>query len=220
MLEKMFSPAQVIGTRRWENSSMYEIEIIMPTSKPEHWNTVKRLKCQVGLLEYRDYTPALWTENPNTCTLFIEAAHHGKGSEWVRKLQRGDEILLGEAHAANLPAKLGAILGLGDATAIGHFLALKQLTNPTISPLQVGIVTDDQCQIPLDFNTDHSEFSFLSGATGQSLKLLKSWIETLNLDNYASIYIVGNIALVKSLRSLLKSKVTPDTKIYGHGFWS
>ena len=226
MFEKMLSSAQVIGIQKWEKSSLYEIEIMMPSLKPESWNTIRRLKCQVGLLEYRDYTPALWTENPNTCTLFIEANHQGTGSEWVKNLQIGEEILIGEAHAANVPIREGSILGLGDTTAIGHFLALKQLTNQITYPLKVGIFTNGQYDAPLDFMFDHPNFSFFpfttepSSTIACSLTALENWIEPIDLNSFSSVYIAGNNTLVKSLRSLIKTKINRDIKIYRHGFWS
>jgi len=220
LLEQLFSQSQVIAKRLWPNSSMYELDISLPAVSMEKWNTVKRLKCQVGLLEYRDYTPALWSIDQQTCTLFIEAGHQGIGSKWISALSVGDKILLGEAHAAHLPVNPGPVLGLGDGTAIGHFLALKQLTNRTDFPLEVGIFINDDQQAPMEFINNHPEFTFIAKNEKSAFPALKHWSDTQDLKKFASVYIAGNNTMVRELRATLKNQLGPGVKIYGHGFWS
>jgi NADPH-dependent ferric siderophore reductase len=220
LLETFLSPAVVLSNQKWEDSSIYEIRIKLPEINFEAWKTIKRLKIQVGPLEYRDYTPSLWDIDNKTCALFIDAGHTGIGSEWATNLCQGDQILLSDAHAANLPGNIGEVLGLGDVSALGHFLALKQLTDQAIYPIQVGIFTNSNDQLPLYFQTVHREFCFVPGNGVPANTVLQTWAMTLDLKRFSSIYIAGNNTLVKLLRTQLRTIVNRDVKIYGHGFWS
>lgn len=219
-MEKFLSRAVVISNQKWADSPIYELKLSLPGINVEAWKTIKRLKIQVGPLEYRDYTPALWDNANNSCTLFIDAGHTGTGSEWVTNLREGDQVLLSDAHAANLPGNKGQVLGLGDVSALGHFLALKQLTDQAIYPIQVGIFTNGQHQPPKNFTTEHREFSLLPCSGADANTVLQNWAMTLDLGVFSSIYIAGNNTLVKNLRAQLRSKVNVEVKIYGHGFWS
>jgi NADPH-dependent ferric siderophore reductase len=220
LLGKLLTPAYVLRNCKWKDSSIHQLSISLPGINVEAWKTIRRLKIQVGPLEYRDYTPALWDKNNKSCTLFIDAGHIGTGSEWVANLREGNQVLIGDAHAANLPPNEGPVLGLGDASALGHFLAFKQLTDQASYPIQVGIFTHGRDQAPMKFQTDHPEISLLSGNEPNAKATLESWAMSLHLERFTSICIAGNNTLVKDLRSHLKSQVNRSTKIYGHGFWS
>lgn len=136
LMDKMLSTATVISVRAWEPSTLSEIVIHTPTIAMEKWDSIKRFKCKVGEWDYRDYTPAKWDAETRQCTLYIETGHAGAGSHWARQLRAGDEIRLGPAHAASLPGKPGKILCLGDSSALGHFLSLRQLTNARQYPME------------------------------------------------------------------------------------
>ena len=76
LLEKMFMSSIVTDIRAWQPATMYEVDVHIPGVHMEKWDTIKRLKCQVADLEYRDYTPALWDEEKKFCTMLIEAGHN------------------------------------------------------------------------------------------------------------------------------------------------
>jgi len=220
LLDKMFTSAQVTAIRAWQPATMYEVDIHLPSANMEKWATIHRVKCRVGELEYRDYTPATWNAPEKTFTMYIEAGHEGAGSRWVQQLKKGDEILLGSVHAAQLPAKEGKILCLGDGSALGHFLALKQLTDRRSYPLEAGIVLHDNYQLPESLAADNPEFELLLHPHGNSADLLEQWYRSKNLDSYTSIYIAGNIPMVTALRKKLKGMPEVSARIYAHGFWS
>ncbi|GAB3894820.1 hypothetical protein GCM10028803_10380 [Larkinella knui] len=220
LFEKMLTPSRVLAVRAWQPATLYEVDVHVPTIPLEKWNTIKRLKCKVGELEFRDYTPALWNADKKVCTMYIEAGHQGAGSRWIQQLKPGDEILFGAAHAAQLPAQEGKLLCLGDGSALGHFLALKQLTDRRTYPMDVAVFLQDQYQIPPPLTENNPEFDFIPKPHGVSLDALEQWYRSKELRNYTSIYIAGNIPMVTSLRRKLKAIPDVQAKIYSYGFWS
>jgi len=217
LLEKMLKPATVLAVREWDPAPVYEVEISYSGVLMENWTSVKRLKCKVGLLEFRDYTPACWEAEKGICTLFIEAGHQGAGSRWVRELKAGDEVLLDEAHGAHVPPGPGQVLGLGDGSAIGHFLALKKLL-PEGSSLDAALFLNAAHSPDLLFSGKYPSFNFVSGT--DRFEELRNWCAGRDLSVYSFIYLAGNIPMIKRLRTMLKQMVGPDVKIYAHGFWS
>lgn len=218
LMEKMLTPAQVVSVRAWQPSTLHEIVIHTPTVAMEKWESIKRFKCQVETLTYRDYTPAEWDVDTRQCTFYIETGHAGAGSRWARQLKAGDTILLGLAHAAPLPEKPGKILCLGDASALGHFLSLRQLTNREHYPMQGCVLLTDDYAFPASWQYPEFEFKVKSHGNGQAE--LEPWLQTQSLQVYTSIYIAGNIPLVQGLRKKLKTMPDVHAKIYAHGFWS
>lgn len=220
LLDQVLHPAKVLAITLYPPSKMWEIVLHLPNVNMEKWNTIKRLKCKVGKLEYRDYTPALWDWEKKVCTIFIEAGHEGAGSRWVRQLKVGDEVLFGDAHAAQLPAREGRILCLGDGSALGHFLALKQLTKHGNYPIDTVILLTDACRLPALLTENTSEDTFIMNPGSDRFSTLSKWCNTKDLNNYTSIYIAGNIPMVTALRKMLKVQSGLQAKIYAHGFWS
>ena len=220
LLEKMFTSSIVTDIRAWQPATMYEVDVHIPGVHMEKWDTIKRLKCQVADLEYRDYTPALWDAEKKVCTMFIEAGHNGAGSRWIQRLKKGDEILLGAAHAAPLPAKEGKILCLADGSALGHFLGLKQLTDRKKYPMEAAVFLHDDYQIPPSLTNQNLDFEFIVKPHGDSTQTLEQWFMAKDLSSYTSIYIAGNIPMVSGLRKKLKAIPAVKARIYGHGFWS
>lgn len=220
LLEKMFTPAKVIAVRAWQPATMYEIDIHLPTIDMAKWDTIKRLKCRVGELAYRDYTPALWNAEKKVCTMYIEAGHNGAGGRWVQQLKEGDEILVGEAHAAQLPAKEGNVLCLADGSALGHFLGLKQLTTRENYPIEAAVFLHDNYQLPALLTETNPEFDFIIEPNGNRLDTLIQWCMSKELSRYTSICIAGNIPMVTGLRKMLKALPDVHARIYSYGFWS
>jgi NADPH-dependent ferric siderophore reductase len=220
LLDQVLNPSKVLCLRSSQSSSMYEIDLHLPNVNMEKWNTIKRLKCKVGELEYRDYTPSLWDAEKRVCTIYIEAGHDGAGSRWARQLKVGDEVLFGDAHAAQLPAKEGRILCIGDGSALGHFLALKQLTKNGNYPMDAAILLHDHYQLPPLLTENPSEYTLTMKPDADRFATLAEWCNTKDLSIYTSIYIAGNIPMVTALRKKLKVHSGIQAKIYAHGFWS
>lgn len=220
LMEKTLAEhANVVDVRTWSPASMYEIDLYLPTVDMSKWKTIPRLKCKVDEFEYRDYTPAWWEAEKGICTLFVETGHNGAGSRWAQRVRSGDQLLVGPAHAAQLPPKPGKILALADGSALGHMLGLKQLTCAEEYPLEVAVVFQEDYQIPTLLRGENPEFEFIVKPEGTSLENLESWAQTKNLSDYSSIYIAGHIPMVRELRKKLKSSADPNTTIYAHGFW-
>jgi len=220
LLERMLDPAYVVEVRAWQPATFYEVDVHLPSVDMGQWNTIKRFKCKVDAFEYRDYTPALWNADTNICTLYIEAGHNGSGSRWVKRLKTGDQILVGVAHAASLPAQTGNLLGLADGSALGHFLGLKQLTDRQKHPMDVAIYLHAEYQLPTSLLANNTEFDFIVKPDSHCLSTLEEWCMSKDLSIYTTIYIAGYIPMVTGLRKKLKATPNVSARIYSYGFWS
>lgn len=220
LFDKMLNRAEVIGVHRWDPASLVEIEIHMPSLNMEKWKTIHRVKCRVGEMEYRDYTPAAWNPAKGTFKLYVESGHQGAGSRWAQQLKTGDAILLGAVHAAQIPSKEGRVLCLVDLSALGHALSLKQLMDQTKFPLETGIFLHERYEIPERLQKENPEFQFLYRSGEHSIKVLEEWISLKNLADYESICIAGNTPMVSQLRKKLKADPSVEARIFAQGFWS
>lgn len=220
LMDKAFTQeGYVMAVRKWEPATIYEIDLYMPETDMNKWNTIPRIKCKVAEYEYRDYTPATWDIEKKVCTVFIETEHNGCGSTWTKNLQISDTILFSPAHAAQLPAKPGKIICFGDGSAIGHFLALKQLTDRTKNPLEVIIFLNEEHKLPDDFARKNPEFEFVMKPDVSSLDILHQYSENKILSEYTFVYIAGYIPMVTGLRKIFKKNSSLDARILAHGFW-
>jgi NADPH-dependent ferric siderophore reductase len=211
----------VLAIRKWAPASMYEIDLHLPGVDMDKWTTIPRLKIKVdesGV--YRDYTPATWDAGTRTCRVLIETDHEGFGSRWAKNLATGDQIIFAPAHAAPLPAVPGKIAGFGDGSALGHFLALKQLTDRAKYPLRVFIFLNEIYALPDHFVHSHPEFEFIMKPKAGSLDTLGPFIEKKAWADHAAIYIAGYIPMVSGLRKIFKNTANVNARIYAHGFWS
>lgn len=220
LLEKMLTPATVTAVRAWTPATMYEIDILLREKDMHTWSSIKRVKCKVDDWAYRDYTPASWDPVTQICTLYIEAGHNGAGGRWVQRLRAGDDIALGLAHAAPLPAKEGKILCLADGSALGHCLALKQLTSRSRYPIEGAVFLHDPYLIPSSLTAQHPELELLIRPQEQGTDVLAAWSAARDLSSYTSVYLAGNIPMVSALRKWLKTLPELQAKVYTHGFWS
>ena len=222
LMDKAFtSECYVLGVRAWKPSGMYEIDIHIPGTDMHKWSSIQRIKCKVrNYGEYRDYTPTCWDAEKRICTVFIEADHQGCGSLWVKNLEAGDTILLAVAHAASLPGKPGKIVCFGDGSALGHFLALKQLTDRKDYNFEAVVFLNEEYTLPESFSVENPEFRFLMKPGEESLESLLKYSEGKMLQEYTSIYIAGYIPMVSGLRKAFKRIPNLNAKIFAHGFWS
>lgn len=219
MEQTLAAQANVLAIRTWNPTSMYEIDLYLPTVDMGKWKSIHRLKCKVDEFEYRDYTPAWWEAEKGICTLYVETGHNGAGSRWAQRIRPGDQVLVGPAHAAPLPAKQGKVLALADGSALGHVLGLKQLTYPEEHPLEAAVFLPEDYQIPTALIHENPEVEFIAKSDGSSLESLENWIGTKDLREYSSIYIAGYIPMVRELRKKLKTRANQNATIYAHGFW-
>jgi NADPH-dependent ferric siderophore reductase len=196
-------------------AGMYEVRIHLPGVKMENWNRPQHIKCKVAAGRYRDYTPAVWDAITKSCSLFIDTAHEGPGSQWARSLQSGDPfIYLGIDSYGMPPVDSTEQVFLGDPSAIGHFFALMQLTN--------GIGRISGCIIVK--NEEHREafeasFPSLSIGTAGSPDEIKEGSPLVQPHPNKQFYLAGNSLLVHSLRKLLKQQGVAPHKIHAQGFW-
>lgn len=151
--------------------------------------------------------------------MYLETGHDGPGSRWVKKLKKGDKVVLIPAHATNLPEKPGKVLCLGDGSALGHFLELKQLTNRKEYPLDVAVFFHEKYQLPVKFINENPEFEFLKDPKADALTVLGQWMNSINLSDYSSIYILGDMMMVAGLRKKLKAVPDIKAKLVAGGFW-
>lgn len=220
LLEMMLTPATVIAVRPWTPATMYEVDIKLQTTDMDKWTSIKRVKCKVDDWAYRDYTPANWNPDTRICTMYIESGHDGAGSRWVQQLRPGNDIGLGAAHAAPLPAKEGKILCLADGSALGHCMALRQLTDPGHYPMDGAIFLHDDYQVPASLTAQYPELELLVRPQEQGIDVLSTWMAGKDLSSYTSVYLAGNIPMVSALRKKLKTLPEVQARVYTHGFWS
>ncbi|WP_158799142.1 hypothetical protein [Pedobacter sp. L105] len=214
---RMLKKGKVLAVRNWNLNTFFEIDLHLPDVNMENWNSVQYIKVKVADYTYRDYTPALWEEETHTCTLCISASQNSRGSKWAASLKRGDQIFyLGIKATAHQPVPGKKILCLGDSSSVGHFLALKQLTNghETI----YGAVS---------FNNEAhaSEFTEYFDSSLEALKekkcdtALLSWLKEQCLTDEI-VYIAGHTATSVQLRKYLKRCSDFKGTINVQGFWS
>ncbi|MBE9462745.1 siderophore-interacting protein [Dyadobacter subterraneus] len=221
LLDKAFTQEGFVqAIRKWQPETMYEIDLHLPDVDMAKWTTIPRLKCKVAEYEYRDYTPATWDVKKRTCTMLIETDHNGFGSAWTKNLSVGDIILFSPAHAAQLPSQSGKIICFGDGSALGHFLALKQLTNRKEYPFEAVVFLNENYWLPDFFIYENPEFTFVMKPGTDSLDSLHQYSGNKTLSDYSAIYIAGYIPMVTGLRKIFKKNPYLTAKIFAHGFWS
>lgn len=220
LIDKMTVSAEIIDIRAWNNKGMYELDLHLPMIEMSKWQCVQRLKCKVGEMKYRDYTPALWDTKTHICTLYIDAKHDGVGSEYIRSLKASDFMLFAAAKSSQLPSQLGRILCLADASAFGHSLALKKMINKTDCPLNAVTFFEEETEIPQALKESNPEFEFLYGSLDTKIETLKEWCYSNDLSIYNSIYVTGGSQMVKEIKKTIKTLPNIKARLYTTGFWS
>ena len=215
--------ATVLAVRNWEPATIIEVDLHMPDQDMSKWQRTQHMKCKVGPLAYRDYSPTGWDAGTRTCTLLIDAGHEGQGSRWVRELKAGDVVqYMGVASSHHEPTPGKRMVFLGDETAIGHFLSLQQLA---------GYEARIDGAITIAHKNHRDAFkSYFSGLGLQPLdkdssdhaRALEDWISALEVheDDATVFYLAGYIPAVTKLRRLLKAKGYSGSQIKCQGFWN
>ena len=210
--------AEVLQTRPWENGTFYEVDLHIPTAELDTPG-VQHMKCRVGALTYRDYTISAWDAETKTCTLFIDAAHQGAGSAWVKTLHAGDTVSylhIESRRYMHTPDK--PLLFLGDQSAVGHFLALQQLAGKD-TPISGAIVLPDA--------THRAEIkAYYPQLPLQPLDMddtgaytLARWLDRLEDITGHIIYLAGNTHMVIALRQQLRVLGCSGAQIFAQGYW-
>jgi NADPH-dependent ferric siderophore reductase len=219
LVELISSKGQVLSVETYNNGTLYQVKVHLPATDMSKWTTIPRLKCRVGELDYRDYSPAQWDVTQRTCILYIEAAHEGAGSKWVRQLRPNDTFSYGAAHAQQVPSTPGKILCIGDGSALGHFLALKQLTEPKQFDLDAAVFLSEEIALNPNLLHANPEFNFLHKPENESWAAVTNWLRDKQLGAYSYIYLNGSIPLVQTFRKSLKSIPGMNAKLFAQGFW-
>lgn len=206
----------VLEVRAWNPATFFEVDVHLPGVDMDKWTSVQHIKVKVSEYTYRDYTPALWDAETQTCTLCISSDHQGPGSDWVSSLKKGDTIsYVGIGGTFHKPVIDSKLLCLGDSSSVGHFLALKQLA------LGIGEVYG---AISFNMESHAREFSEYFDTYLQPLQENKrdvsliSWLNEQDLSN-ETIYIAGHIPTAMQLRSHLKQRSDFNGSIKLQGFW-
>ena len=211
--------ASVLETRTWQGGTFYEVDLHLPEADLGSINGVAHLKCRVAPLTFRDYTIAQWDEETKTCTLFVDAAHDGVGSAWVKLLNQHDEInyLKIEKHRYPLKEK-GRYLFLGDQSTVGHFLALRQLIGKN-AVVNGSLVIPDPAhrnELAAYYPNFGLEPVALEGTPSATLK---GWLSGRPWLSYDFIFLAGNAGMVVEIRHYLRNCGVSGGTIKAQGFW-
>ena len=214
---------KVLAVRAWEPGSIREIDLHLPDCDMSKWTSAQHIKCKVGVLAYRDYTPSGWDAETHTCSLLIHAAHRGAGSSWAKDLQPGDSIFYrgpGSSHQQPVPAR--PLCFLGDETSIGHFLALQQLATPGVAIN--GAILLSEAHHRQEFHDYFSGWSVepLQKAGDGGYRELDHWVDVLDPRDHRDtvFYLAGYGPGVDGLRKLLRRKGIAGSQVRAQGFWA
>lgn len=211
---QLLTTGRVLEVRVWEPATIIEIDLHLPQADIKQWIEVPYIKFRVGDSCFRDYTPFGWDAETATCSILIDTAHEGCGSHWAKQLRAGDAvqyIKIGDTHQSPHPTNL--VVGLGDASSLGHLLALQQLTLPGIR-FDGAVLLDSPHTGQLVREYFRSPVSTLTTRHELANWLLKQGYCTA----HTSFYLTGNRELVVELRTLLKN--LGHVNIQAKKFWS
>jgi NADPH-dependent ferric siderophore reductase len=218
---KWLKTARVLAIRTWDPATFWEVDLHLPDCDMSKWLEVQHMKCKVGPMSYRDYTPSGWDEETRTCTLFIDAAHEGQGSRWVKELKVGDSIhYLGISSSHHQPASGKRLVFLGDETTIGHFFALHQLAGKQARINGAIVIAHKHHQHEFSHYFSQLGLHTLDKDDSRPYGKLEEWVSTLDPNlNDTVFYLAGYSPAVLRLRKLLRGKGYTGDRIRAQGFW-
>lgn len=211
---QLLKPGKVLESRVRKSPAITEIELHLPLANIKKWNEVPYIKFRVDGLCFRDYTPFRWDAEKATCSLLIDTAHEGPGSRWARQLRARytvQYLKIEGTHQTPHPTDL--VVGLGDASSLGHLLALQQLTLPA-TRFDGAVLLNSAHTNQLPCNYFCSPLSTLANQDELTTWLVKQDYSIA----HTWFYLTGNLKLVSELRRLLKSLGHPNIRV--KGFWS
>jgi len=211
---QLLKTGHVLDVRYWESADMIEIDLHLPTADMNNWNQIPYIKLCVNDFTFRDYTPFGWDAETATCSLLIDTDHDGPGSRWAKLLRTGDTIhYLKTESTRQMPHPTDFVVGLGDASSLGHLLALQQLTMPKARFDGAVLLPNPNCGKLLS-EYFSSPLHTLPTASEITEWLLKQGYCTA----HTWFYLIGNDHFVSELRRLLKSLGHHNIRV--KGFWS
>jgi len=224
--EKIFEPSQlqtgrVLEVRYWQLSTLIEIDLYLPYADMQQWTEIPYIKFKVAAFTYRDYTPSGWDAETSTCTIFVDAAHNGPGSNWAKQLKMNDTVSyfkIGTTH--QIAESTSAVIALGDESSLGHMLALQQMVMPAARFSGAVVMGND----------DHrSQFREFFRSPLQTVKRddtyghhsLIQWVisQQYALENTV-FYLTGNNIMVSQVKKMLRLQGYSSSQIKAKGFWS
>lgn len=221
LFEHRLQTCSVLDVRHWEPSTIIEVDLHLPHADIALWNEVPYIKFKVDDFTYRDYTPSGWDAETSTCTIYIDAAHQGPGSQWVKQLKKNDilsYIKIGSTH--HKPVATSAVVALGDESSIGHLLALQKMVLPN-TRFSGGLVIGNEHHRKLFHEYFWSPLVPVARKDIFGHHSLMEWVleQHYSLENTV-FYLAGNNTMVAQLRKLLKNQGYPSAQIKMQGFWS
>jgi len=211
---QLLKTGRVTDVRTWESSGLIEIELHLPQVNMQQWNHVPYIKFRVDDFSFRDYTPFGWDTETSTCSVLIDADHQGAGSHWAKKLRTGDTVhYLATDSTRQSPHPTDFVVGLGDASGIGHLLALQQLTVP-VSRFESAVVIDNNEAGQLLHENYSPALNTMSSIEEMAGWLIKQGYCTA----HTWFYLIGNNQMVVALRRQLKRM--GHSHIQVKGFWT
>ncbi len=211
--------ARVLAVREWQPGTIREIDLHLPDCDMSKWDVTQHIKCKVGTLAYRDYTPSGWDAETRTCTILIHVAHQGPGSNWGKQLRVGDRVsYLGVASSHQRPAPGKKMIFLGDETTIGHFLALQQLADKDAEI--GGAILMEEPHHREEFDAYFSGWGLEPLQKDLSYRSLDRWIEEKGISSEDCVfYLAGYSPAVVRWRKLLRQKGMGGRQVKAQGFW-
>ena len=218
----MKKQAIVLAVRTWEPGTVREVDLHLPDCNMSHWDKTLHLQCKVGRMTYRDYTPSGWDAETRTCSLLIHTAHDGPGSRWARQLKVGDAIIYrGPGSSHHVPASGRELVFLGDETAIGHFLALRQLAGKDARITGAVALSEPHHRVEFNEYFPGWEVKTVRKDAAAGYEALGRWVEGLTLSDHpdAVFYLAGQHSAVSGLRKLLRQRGYAREQVMVKGFW-
>jgi len=218
LFEKQFAKrATILEIRAWNPATFFEVDLHLPGVDMGRWQSVQHMKCKVAEGTYRDYTPAHWDAETETCTLFVDAAHDGYGSRWAAGLSTGDQVIyMGISTTFTKPLSAASLFCLGDSSAIGHFLALEQLAGR--GNVNGALVIKEPGHRNAFQSFFDSALEAIPQQTSSNIDNLHSWLIEQQLSN-AAVYLAGNVPMVVELRKKIKALPGFSGPVKVQGFW-
>jgi len=220
LFESRLQPGRVLEVRQWEPGTIIEIDLHLPFADMLQWNYIPYIKFKVAGLTYRDYTPSGWDAETRTCTLYIDAAHPGHGSDWAKQLQKGDTVsYIKIGFTSQSPDSTSAVIGLGDESSMGNLLALQQMVLPS-TRFSGAMLMGNEHHRDLFGEYFRSPIKPIESRDVYGHHTLIQWVieQQYALENTV-FYLTGNQTMVIQLRKLLRLQGYASWQINAQGFW-
>jgi len=217
-LEALAHTGYVTGVKAWEPAIVFEVGLHLPGVNMHHWQEAQYIQVKVGPGAYCNYSPTRWNADTSTCTLLIDAGHEGPGCTWVKNLRTNDTLTyFGIGNSGSRRKRTGSIFCIGDASAIGYFTALEQLTERGTK--FSGIIAVREADHLVRFKGYlNTQLEPVLSRNGDSYS---AWADRLLHHELTgeTVYIAGHKPSIIRLRDLIRQRENFSGTIRLHGFW-